>query len=56
MDIKGQITGISSESLVCERNGFLLKNSFSQEQIWFVENLMEEAVENDFIVKISNSK
>jgi len=27
-------------------------NNFSQEQIWFVDTLMDEAVENGFIVKI----
>jgi len=29
-----------------------LLNNFSQEQIWFVDALMDEAAENGFIVKI----
>jgi hypothetical protein len=35
-----------------ERGDFLLLNNFSQEQIWFVDALMDEAVENGFIVRI----
>ena len=39
---------------VWERGDCLLLNEFSQEQIRFVENLMEEAGENGFGVRISN--
>ena len=42
----------TSEIPVWERGDCLLLNDFSQEQIRFVENLMEEAVENGFMVKI----
>jgi hypothetical protein len=51
--IKG---GISSEIPVCDRAGFLLNNNFSQEQIRFIDTLLDEAVENSFMVKIGGVK
>ena len=51
--IKGEIT---SKSEIWNRGDFLLLNDFSQSQIYFVEDLMEEADENKFNVIISNSK
>jgi len=45
---------ISSEILVWDRAGFLLDNKFSQEQIRFIDVLLDEAVENGFEVKVKN--
>jgi len=45
MNIKGKITGIKYKVF-----------DFSQNQIGFVENLMEEAGENGFGVRIENVK
>ena len=42
----------SSEIPVWERGNCLLLNNFSQEQIWFLDALMNEAGENGFVVKI----
>ena len=47
---------ITSELPVWDRKNLLLLNNFSQEQIRFIEDLMEEAMENGFVVKIEKSK
>jgi len=47
---------ISSEISVSDREGFLLSNNFSQQQIRSNNTLFEEAVENNFIVKLGKSK
>jgi len=49
MDIKGKIKGI-------KKGLFLLDNNFSQEQIRFTEILLNEAVENGFVIKIGGIK
>jgi hypothetical protein len=51
--LKGEIT---SEIPVQDRAAFFLDNGFSQKQIRFIDELLNEAVENGFIVRISNSK
>ncbi|MDR2126224.1 MAG: hypothetical protein LBP63_05285 [Prevotellaceae bacterium] len=50
--LKGEI---SSNIPIENRSAFLLDNAFSQEQIRFIDNLLEEAVENGFEVKINNN-
>jgi len=47
---------ITSEVPVWERAGFLLNNNFSQGQIRFIDALLDEAVENGFVVKIGGAK
>ena len=51
--IRGEI---SSEIPVWERAGFLLNNDFSQKQIRFIDVLLDEAVENGFMLKIGGIK
>ena len=51
--IKGEF---SSEISVLDRAAFLLGNDFSQGQIRFIDILLDEAVENGFIVKIGGKK
>jgi hypothetical protein len=51
--IKGEIT---SKIPVWERAAFLLENNFSQEQIRYIDTLLDEAVDNEFIVKIGNGE
>jgi hypothetical protein len=43
---------ISSEVENWDRPAFLLDNDFSQEQIRFIDALLDEAVENGFTIKI----
>ena len=43
---------ITSEIPVWDRAAFLLNNNFSQKQIRFIDALLDEAVENGFMVKI----
>jgi hypothetical protein len=50
--LKGELT---SEIPVWDRAAFLLDNDFSQEQIRFVDELLDEAVENGFEVKMEKS-
>ena len=47
---------ITSEMPVWDRGDLLLINNFSQEQIRFINILLDEAVENGFIVKIGGVK
>jgi len=48
--------GFTSEIPFWERGDFLLYNDFSQEQMRFVDAVMDEAVENGFEVKIGGAK
>ncbi|MDR1543603.1 MAG: hypothetical protein LBS50_04175 [Prevotellaceae bacterium] len=50
--IKSEIT---SEIPILDRAAFLLDNAFSQEQIRFINTLLDEAMENGFNVKICKS-
>jgi hypothetical protein len=52
--LKGEIT--SEIPVQDSRATFLLDNGFSQKQINFIDELLNEANENGFIVRISNSK
>ena len=47
---------IISEMPVGDRGDLLLINNFSQEQMKFITVLMNEAVENDFIIKIEKAR
>ncbi|MDR0230791.1 MAG: hypothetical protein LBI82_01575 [Dysgonamonadaceae bacterium] len=47
---------ITSELPIWDRGDLLLLNNFSQEQIKFIDALLDEAVENGFMVKIEQSK
>jgi hypothetical protein len=47
---------ISSDSQLLDKARFFSDNNFAQEQIDFVAILMDEAKENDFIVKIGGVK
>jgi hypothetical protein len=47
---------ISSKDPAWERGDFLLLNNFPQEQIRFIDVLLDEAVENGFTVKIGGVK
>ena len=48
--------GVSSEFAIWDRPVFLLNDNLSQEQIRLVDALLDEAVENGFIVKIGGVK
>jgi hypothetical protein len=47
---------ISSEIPVGDRAAFLLDNNFSQEQIRFIDALLDEGAKNEVIIKIKNVK
>ena len=49
MDITGKITGIKYKV-------FLSDSNFLYQKMYFVDALMDEAGENEFEVKIGNSK
>ena len=46
--------GVTSEYEIWDRPVFLLNDNISQEQVRFVDTLLDEAVENGFLVKITN--
>jgi len=49
-------TGVTSEYEIWDRPVFLLNDNLSQEQIRFIDALLDEAVENGFIVRIGGVK
>jgi len=51
--IKGEIT---SESRIFDRGRFIVDNDFKPEMQVFISKFFNEANENNFILKISNSK
>jgi len=48
--------GVTSEYPIWDRPVFLLNDNLSQEKIRFIDALLDEAVENGFVVKITNYK
>jgi hypothetical protein len=47
---------ISSEIPVLDRAAFLLDNNFSQKQTVFINTLLDESIENGFMIKIKNDR